>query len=47
MMTKFNGKVENKGPPRAISGTEILEQFPKDINVKFGKDRYFSDEMVI
>ena len=27
-----------------ISGTEILEHLPKDINVRFGKDRYFLDE---
>ena len=44
MKAKFKGKVKNRGPPKVISGTEILEQFPKDINVKFGKDRYFPDE---
>jgi hypothetical protein len=43
---KFDGTVENRAPPRQLSGNEIvdlLKQYPK---VRFGKNRYCKEDLL-
>lgn len=47
MKAKFNGEMEFKGPPKRMSGSEIVQQLSLYHNVKFGKNRYGTDGKLI